>query len=186
MEDLLTNVSSRTSVYDWYIPLTLAPPPCRPLPPCLPASLSRSFHSCLQVMIYWTTNTLTSSMRLYKEALSSRNFRQLMEESLPHRVALVDFPKEILRPPRQWVEWKFTNIARFARPPRGGHFAALEQPGVIVSELEAFIKSEEALTAEVTSFLKDWVREENAQEEDFKMRQMEQAIHDKNKAKVEV
>ena len=126
------------------------------------------------VMIYITTNTAQSSMRLYKETVSSSNFRQLMGETIPARVVLLDFPREILPPPQQWVEAKFTNIARFVKVNTGGHFAALEQPEVIASEVKLFIAEEERKRAHINDFLKDWVRQENAQEEAIKMQQMEQ------------
>ena len=50
------------------------------------------------------------------------------------------FPKEIQRPSRGWAERRFTDIRHWGEPPRGGHFAALEQPELFVEELRAFFE----------------------------------------------
>ena len=74
----------------------------------------------------------------------------LLFAASPARVVLLDFPREILPPPQQWVEAKFTNIARFVKANTGGHFAALEQPEVIASEVKLFIAEEERKRATKT------------------------------------
>jgi microsomal epoxide hydrolase len=51
----------------------------------------------------------------------------------------VEFPKEMLRPPRSVAE-RMYNIHRWTKMDRGGHFAALEQPEVLVREICAFFK----------------------------------------------
>jgi len=48
------------------------------------------------------------------------------------------FPKEILRPPRSLAEKTYRNITRWSVMPKGGHFAALEQPEALAHEIEAF------------------------------------------------
>jgi pimeloyl-ACP methyl ester carboxylesterase len=47
------------------------------------------------------------------------------------------FPKEMHRPPRSWVEKKY-NVVRWTEMPRGGHFAALEQPALFANDVLAF------------------------------------------------
>ena len=49
------------------------------------------------------------------------------------------FPKEIMRPPRS-VSRMFTNIQRWTEMPKGGHFAAMEQPAGLAGEIQAFFR----------------------------------------------
>jgi microsomal epoxide hydrolase len=90
------------------------------------------------ITLYWVTGTITSSMRLYHE------FRTGKEGLPPGRrvecpTGFADFPKEILRAPRQWVERAY-NIVRWTPMPRGGHFAALEQPDLLADDIRAFFR----------------------------------------------
>ncbi|HEX7927981.1 MAG TPA: epoxide hydrolase [bacterium] len=90
------------------------------------------------ITIYWATGTITSSMRLYYEFRTGR-------EGLPQgkRVecptGFADFPKEILRAPERWVRRAY-NIVRWTPMPRGGHFAALEQPDALAEDVRAFFR----------------------------------------------
>ena len=52
-----------------------------------------------------------------------------------------EFPHEILRPPREAAERTFTDIRRWSVMPKGGHFAALEQPEALAGEISAFFRS---------------------------------------------
>ena len=49
-----------------------------------------------------------------------------------------EFPKEILCPPRSLAAKTYTDIRRWTRMPKGGHFAALEQPQALASEIIEF------------------------------------------------
>ena len=51
-----------------------------------------------------------------------------------------EFPREILRPPRSLAERTYTDIRRWSVMPRGGHFAALEQPDALADEVRAFFR----------------------------------------------
>jgi pimeloyl-ACP methyl ester carboxylesterase len=84
------------------------------------------------VMLYWLTGSATSSARLYWESFGRRASDDVVE--LPTGVAA--FPKEIL-PPRRWCEANY-NITRWTTMPRGGHFAAFEQPELFVEDVRAF------------------------------------------------
>jgi pimeloyl-ACP methyl ester carboxylesterase len=53
--------------------------------------------------------------------------------------AVARFPREIYRPPRAWVEAAF-DLRRWTVIPRGGHFAALEQPQLLVEDVRAFFR----------------------------------------------
>jgi pimeloyl-ACP methyl ester carboxylesterase len=50
------------------------------------------------------------------------------------------FPRDIARPPRSFAERSY-NITRWAEMPRGGHFAAMEQPETLAAEIQAFFRS---------------------------------------------
>ena len=83
-------------------------------------------------MLYWLTNTATSSARLYWES-----FHDLDARPITVPVGGEHLPGEIFRPSRRWLESRFTDLRYFAEPERGGHFAALEQPASFVDEVRA-------------------------------------------------
>jgi epoxide hydrolase len=85
------------------------------------------------VMLYWATAAGASSARLYWESYGAFGSRARVE--LPTGVA--SFPKEISRPPRAWCEANY-NITHWTAMPRGGHFAAFEQPELFVADVRAF------------------------------------------------
>jgi len=85
------------------------------------------------VMLYWVTASGASSARLYWESFNS--FITDGRVELPTGVAA--FPKEILRTPRRWCEAAY-NITHWTTMPRGGHFAAFEQPELFVDDVRAF------------------------------------------------
>jgi pimeloyl-ACP methyl ester carboxylesterase len=53
--------------------------------------------------------------------------------------AFAMFPKDISNPPREWAE-RFFNVQRWTEMPRGGHFAALEQPELLVDDIRRFFR----------------------------------------------
>ncbi|MGB6206142.1 epoxide hydrolase family protein [Mycobacterium sp.] len=85
------------------------------------------------VMLYWTTDSAASSARLYWESFNS--FITDGRVELPTGVA--SFPKEILRTPRRWCEAAY-NITHWTTMPRGGHFAAFEQPDLFIDDVRKF------------------------------------------------
>jgi len=90
------------------------------------------------VMLYWATESATSSCRLYYEAVHADKFPPTnVRVDVPTGCAI--FPKEILKPPRKWVERSF-NVQRWTRMPRGGHFAAMEEPQLLVDDVRAFFR----------------------------------------------
>lgn len=88
------------------------------------------------VMLYWLTASGASAARLYWESFSAFGNREPVR--LPTGVA--EFPKEILRSPRSWCEAHY-NITRWTTMPRGGHFAAFEQPELLVEDVRAFFRT---------------------------------------------
>ena len=85
------------------------------------------------VMLYWLTASAASSARLYWESFN--RFRDGGRVDLPTGAA--SFPKEILRSSRRWCEATY-NITRWTDMPRGGHFAAFEQPELFTDDVVAF------------------------------------------------
>ena len=90
------------------------------------------------VMIYWVTQTINSSTRLYYETREKPI--QLSPTNRVHPpVAVAVFPGEIAMPSRALAERGY-NIVRWTVMPRGGHFAAMEQPGLLAEDLREFFR----------------------------------------------
>lgn len=82
------------------------------------------------VMMYWLSQSAASSARLYWESLAAFDVGKL---AVPVGVSM--FPKEIYLCSRRWAERKYEQLFYWSEPPRGGHFAALEQPALFAEEL---------------------------------------------------
>lgn len=89
------------------------------------------------VTLYWLTNTAVSSARLYWE--SKLAFFAPKGVALP--VAVSAFPDEIYTAPRSWTEQAYPKLIYYNRLPKGGHFAAWEQPALFSAELRAAFRS---------------------------------------------
>jgi pimeloyl-ACP methyl ester carboxylesterase len=88
------------------------------------------------ISLYWLTGTAASSARLYWEDYSA-TAPPLTILDLPVGVSV--FPKEIVRTPLVWAERAYHDLVYFNdQIPRGGHFAAFEQPQLFAEELRAF------------------------------------------------
>ncbi len=88
------------------------------------------------IMIYWVTQTINSSTRLYYEVDHTPG-PMFGHVDVPTGVAA--FPHEIIMPVRSIAERTY-NIQRWSVMQAGGHFAALEQPEALVNEIRAFFK----------------------------------------------
>jgi len=91
------------------------------------------------VMTYWVTQTITSSTRLYWERTHA-DARTDEPEFVGIPTGVARYPKEPLRIPRPWVERRY-NVTHWADMPRGGHFAAMEQPALFVDDLRNFFRT---------------------------------------------
>jgi len=87
------------------------------------------------LMFYWAPNSVASSATIYYEARHDPAGFAYGRVETPTAVAA--FPKEPWRSLRSWAEPRF-NIVRWTDMPRGGHFAALEEPGLLVDDVRAF------------------------------------------------
>ena len=90
------------------------------------------------VMLYWVTGTATSSARIYYESRHTPPTRPVGYVEVPTAGAI--FPEEISFTPRKWAEANY-NIVRWTRMPAGGHFAALEQPELLVDDIRGFFRT---------------------------------------------
>jgi pimeloyl-ACP methyl ester carboxylesterase len=89
-----------------------------------------------QVSLYWFAGAIAGSFRPYWE---HRAFPPgPVEVTVPTAVAV--FPADLVRPPRSWAERSY-NVTRYTRMPRGGHFAAVEEPDLVAADIRAFARS---------------------------------------------
>jgi pimeloyl-ACP methyl ester carboxylesterase len=90
------------------------------------------------ITLYWLTQTLPSSIRMYQEnSKAPLVFEKNQSICIP--VAFAHFPKELPTPPRSYIEKSF-NVQQWTDMPKGGHFAALEQPALLSADLQKFFK----------------------------------------------
>ncbi len=90
------------------------------------------------IMLYWLTGTAHSAGRLYYEVDHGGAHVPNARVEVP--VGVASFPREVLRFPRSWAESRY-NIVRWTDMPRGGHFAALEQPDLLVDDVRSFFRT---------------------------------------------
>ena len=90
------------------------------------------------LMLYWVTASATSSARLYWESFGPGR-RKTLPVQVPTGVAV--FPKEIVTPVRHWMAADYPDIRHWTEMPRGGHFAAFEQPLLFVDDVRAFFRT---------------------------------------------
>lgn len=89
------------------------------------------------IMLYWLPNTGASSARLYWESTQAMQRNSMAFPPMPMPTGISMFPGEQVRLSRRWAEARFASLVHFNEPVRGGHFAALEQPGLFVEEVRA-------------------------------------------------
>ena len=90
-------------------------------------------------MLYWVTRTATSSARLYYE-MRRRGRAALPRARVDVPTGVANYPGEITRLPRPWVEHRY-RVTHWVDQPRGGHFAAMEVPDLFVDDLRAFFRT---------------------------------------------
>ncbi|MGY4979314.1 epoxide hydrolase family protein [Streptomyces sp. 900105755] len=89
------------------------------------------------ISLYWFTNSAASSGRIYWE----NKARTFAGPKLTLPVAVTVFPKDIPRVPRSWIEDAYSDLIHYGEADKGGHFAALEQPETLVSEIRAGLRA---------------------------------------------
>ncbi len=98
------------------------------------------------IMLYWVTETIGTSFLPYYDVMHAGAPRWIVEKAkdllggaakVPAGFAM--FPKDLSHPPREWAE-RFYDVQRWTELPRGGHFAALEEPHLLADEIRAFFR----------------------------------------------
>jgi pimeloyl-ACP methyl ester carboxylesterase len=91
------------------------------------------------ITFYWLTNTGVSSARLYWENWGKLAFFAPKNVAIP--VAVTAFPDDIDVPSRSWAERAYPKLIHYNKADKGGHFAAWEQPEILVSEVRTAFRS---------------------------------------------
>jgi pimeloyl-ACP methyl ester carboxylesterase len=91
------------------------------------------------ISFYWFTGAIGSSFYPYYFR-KRRGWPVSVERPATAPVGYAAFPKEMVRPPRSIAEKTFVNLRRWTVFPRGGHFAAMEQPEALAKDVQAFFR----------------------------------------------
>ncbi len=90
------------------------------------------------VTLYWVTETINASARIYYETRKER-WQLAQGESIETPTGVAVFPEELDRPVREWAERTY-NVQRWTEFPRGGHFAAMEEPRALAEDIREFFR----------------------------------------------
>lgn len=93
---------------------------------------------CTNLMLYWLTDTVGSAARIYHEFQQAEQRQLAVGVEVPTAGAI--FPNEIYRTSRRWAEARY-NIVHWSEFDRGGHFAAVEEPDLLVRDIRSFFGS---------------------------------------------
>ncbi len=93
------------------------------------------------ITLYWLTNTAISSGRLYWDNAHFPSGGFFDPRGIKIPVAVSAFPDEIYQPPQTWAERAYPKLIHYNRMPKGGHFAAWEQPELLTAELRTAFRS---------------------------------------------
>ena len=101
-----------------------------------------------QVMIYWVTESIGTSFLPYYDYANAgaqtwiqegvKNWIGSSKVQIPAAFAL--FPRDISQPPREWAQ-RFFNVQRWTEMPRGGHFAAMEEPELLAEDIRIWFRA---------------------------------------------
>jgi pimeloyl-ACP methyl ester carboxylesterase len=91
------------------------------------------------ITLTWLTNTALSGARLYWENWGKTGYFNVKGVSVPVIVSV--FPDELYPAPRTWTEKAYPNLVYYKKHDKGGHFAAWEQPELLVNDIREGFKS---------------------------------------------
>ncbi|XP_020284934.1 juvenile hormone epoxide hydrolase 2-like [Pseudomyrmex gracilis] len=100
------------------------------------------------IMLYWITNSFTTSVRIYSEFFGNVTLR-LMNLPVTVPMGYAVFPHEISYEPRSLLRHKFTNLVHLNYMPRGGHFAAFEEPVLLTKDVFEFVSTVEKIRKKI-------------------------------------
>jgi pimeloyl-ACP methyl ester carboxylesterase len=97
------------------------------------------------IVIYWATESIGTSFLPYYDYANAGTVTWIAQgikkltgsTNVPAALAL--FPKDISHPPREWAE-RFFNVQRWSEMPRGGHFAAMEEPELLAKDIRTWFR----------------------------------------------
>ena len=92
------------------------------------------------IMVYWVTGTISSSARLYLEDAFQSAPQLSVGQYIEVPAGVATFPKDLTYPPRELGE-RFLRVVRWTEMPRGGHFAALEEPELYAKDVQEFVSA---------------------------------------------
>jgi pimeloyl-ACP methyl ester carboxylesterase len=92
------------------------------------------------ITLYWLTNTIATSARLYYESAHAEGLLGIADPGyVKTPTGYASFANDIVTPPVEWLR-RCYNLTRFTEFDRGGHFAALEHPDELVTEIREFFR----------------------------------------------
>ena len=96
-------------------------------------------HLLANISLYWFTGAIGSSFWPYYARMHGP-WPIPYGEAVTVPTGYCEFPREMLRPPRSVAERTFTNLQRWSVMPKGGHFAAMEQPDALARDIRGLFK----------------------------------------------
>ena len=93
--------------------------------------------------IYWATQTINSAIRIYYETMKYPPENSSEKVKVPTAAAI--FPKDLITAPKEFAD-RFFNIKQWTQMPKGGHFAAMEQPELLANDIRKFCSVAKVLT----------------------------------------
>lgn len=91
------------------------------------------------ISVYWYTQSICSSTRLYYEVTQNPRLK-FLEQPVTVPTGVARFPKEVMLFPRKWCDNVYSDIVQWNAFDKGGHFAAMERPEEFVAEIRAFAR----------------------------------------------
>lgn len=91
------------------------------------------------ITIYWATQTINSACRIYYESMQAMykpSDKPTKKIEVPTAVAL--FPRDLVKAPKDFAN-RFFNVQQWTEMPKGGHFAAMEQPELLAADIRKFV-----------------------------------------------
>uniref|UniRef100_A0A672YFP0 Epoxide hydrolase n=2 Tax=Sphaeramia orbicularis TaxID=375764 RepID=A0A672YFP0_9TELE len=98
------------------------------------------------IMIYWTSGCIVSSMRFYKENVGHGLAPPHTKIPVVVPTGFACFPNEVMHMPKLWVQQKYHNLVSYTLMARGGHFAAMEEPQLLAEDIHKFVRTVEKKT----------------------------------------
>lgn len=91
------------------------------------------------ISVYWFTQSICSSTRLYYEVTQNPRLK-FLEQPVTVPTGVARFPKEVMLFPRKWCDNVYSDIVQWNAFEKGGHFAAMERPDELVKEIRSFAR----------------------------------------------